>query len=141
MLVKAIKSFFGEIDAKKGNTYDVDDKLAEAWIADGFVEEVKNSSTEKSPAPAPKAPVAPKETKTPETPKQPNAPVAPKGDDADGKKLDDLKDEKADTTIVKSDDLKTTEQVKTDKTETVTLPPAGTAPVEKTVSNTPKKGN
>lgn len=51
MKVVASRSFFGDgIDAKKGNTYEVSDKVAKAWIADGFVEEVKNSSTSKPSA-------------------------------------------------------------------------------------------
>jgi hypothetical protein len=135
MKVVANRSFFGSgVQAKKGAVIEVSDKLGKAWLKAGLVSKADSNAeptvatTSSKPAPKPSD-----EAKTETTGEvvddkqnsdggdQPDATAdkEPTTGDSNQQTLDEVKDEKADTTVVKSDDLTKTEDVKTDKVETV----------------------
>lgn len=134
MKVVASKSFFGSgVNARKGDVIEVADKLGKSWLKSGLVTEagkdaeVKVTVATTSPRPASK-PSDEGKTETTgevvdENKKDAEAGNQPK--DGDQTTLDEVKDEKADTTVVKSADKPTeTEKVETNPTETVTPPVA-----------------
>jgi len=143
MKVVANRSFFGNgIQAKKGSVIEVSDKLGKAWLDAGIVGKaddkaevtVATTSPRKTPKPSKedktdttgevvdgKTATSDETVTVPETGGNPNADGATeKSDDSDKTTLDEVKDEKADTTVVKSaDDATTTEKVEQNPTPSV----------------------
>lgn len=120
--------------AKKGAVVDVPDKLGKAWLKAGLVSKADAKAEPTVATTSPKSTAKPSDEGKTETTgevvddKQNNdggdqtdvtADKEPTTGESEQSTLDEVKDEKADTTVVKSDDLTKTEAVKTDKTETV----------------------
>ncbi len=135
MQVVATKSFFGSgLHVKQGNTYDVKDKLAKAWLKAGIVREAtdddKKPATATTSKPATTAPAKATggsdqgkevvtDTKTTET-KPPVAPASKPTGEPTGN---------GDTTVTKStDDATTTTKVATNPTTSVKPDVANTNP-------------